>query len=72
MAEYDWYVHSYPIKPPVGQNGWGANARIKRTGTGRNDDFIELGERLGVTEGHARAKAEADAAAWLAERTPEK
>lgn len=70
MPRYDHFVRSYQIKPAVGGRfGWGAKATVKETGTGRNDDAVNLSEWLGTTEAEAMAKAEKEAREWIAERS---
>jgi hypothetical protein len=47
MASCDSWASSYRIDPPVRRNAWGAKANVKRTGTGRSDDFLTLSEHSG-------------------------
>lgn len=72
MADYDSWVDTYEIHPPVGdQYGWGAKARVKEIGTGRPDDIVTLHEHWGNTEEEARTKAQEEANEWIASRSSE-
>lgn len=43
MAEYDFWIETYPIHPPIGGKlAWGAKAKIKKIGSGKNENFLHL------------------------------
>ncbi len=69
VMEFDHYVKSYQILPPVGSYTWAARANVKKVGIGRYEDFTVLKEHFGTTEREARAKAETELKAWIAKRT---
>jgi hypothetical protein len=70
MNDYDSWIDTYPITPPVGgEFGWGAKAKVKKTGTGRVDDFITLKEHLGRSQAEVSDKARQEAHTWIEART---
>jgi hypothetical protein len=70
IKDYDSWIDVYPINPPVGgEFGWGAKAKVKKTGTGRIDDFITLSEHLGRSQSEAQEKARQEAHSYIEART---
>jgi hypothetical protein len=70
MEDYDSWIDVYPINPPIGgEFGWGARAKVKKTGTGRIDDFITLSEHLGRSQIEASERARQEARSYIEART---
>ena len=70
LNQYDHHVETYRIEPPIGGKiGWGARAKVKRSGTRRDAFVITLSEHFGATEDEARERADAEAKQWIAERS---
>jgi hypothetical protein len=67
IDKYDKRVETYEINPPIsgGLISWGAKAHVKKIGTGRVDDVIQLSEHWGKTGQEAAAKADTEAIAWI-------
>ena len=67
MPPYNTRVETYRIDPPVAGNEWGAKAHVQEIGAG-DGAAVSLSEHWGETKDEAKAKAAAEAQAWIAER----
>jgi hypothetical protein len=68
--KYEAVVVPAQSMKPIGVNRWFAQARIRQTGIGRNNDVIRIpGEWHGRTRQEAESKARLAAEDWIAQHT---
>jgi len=68
MAEYDYYIQTKPLIPPIGKTyNFFAVVELYRKGAEKNEKIVpDFGDIWGQTEEEAYSKMEAKVKAWIA------